>query len=849
MRAQGSAITAATTRSRVWPLVAAAAVLGLVPLGVLATWSIHLTTTAVRRQADQRVAGTAAASAAAIQQEMQGRASVVQSYATRPTFIKAMGSGDRSHIDSAQVRFQLNSLQRDELQDGLAFVATPKGTLVDIVPDTPSIVGKDFSYRDWYRGATSTGKVYVSRAYETQAAGGGLVVGVAALIRPESKPNAPTVGILVAASRLDSIQKFVDAFAKAQGVSLSVTDQAGALVARPGTPIVALTRPSNDPAVATALAGGSVTTASRSAGAKVLSATVPVAGIGWTVTATLPESVALAEIGNVRRGVEWITALLAAVLIGGLALVARSLRQKEQARLAVNEARLEADRANNAKSEFLSRMSHELRTPLNAILGFAQVLELDGDPAAKDGLGHIIKGGRHLLDLINEILDLSRIESGRLALSVEAVNVVDVVAEVVDLIRPIANADHVTLSVESPPLEGLHVRADRQRLKQVLVNLVANAVKYTPAHGHISVAYRSVEGAVRIIVADTGPGIPPDRRTQLFEPFERLGAEYSNVEGTGLGLSLSSSLVQLMGGTIGLDDNPDHGSAFWVELAEVEPIAQGATDPTQEPADDHVRHGPCTVLYVEDNPVNIKLVERMLEHRPDTTLHVATLGGEAVDLAAGYSADIVLLDLHLPDMSGEEVLQRLSQDPRTSHTPVVIVSADATPSQVQRLSDSGAAAYVTKPFDIDHLLRTIDRQATAHDVSAGAPAVQTASPNSEHLDPAFIANLRTALGDDGLADLIETFVAESSRQGQQLRELHPVVHREEVRRLAHSLKGSASMLGAERLVELLEELEAAQLQQVGDTDLNGAIEAELALVLHMLSHDGDDPSRQPLFRG
>ncbi len=387
-----------------------------------------------------------------------------------------------------------------------------------------------------------------------------------------------------------------------------------------------------------------------------------------------------------------------------------------EATLAAERARAEAERANLAKSEFLSRMSHELRTPMNSILGFGQVLaraELRVDQ--QKHVQHILKAGRHLLRLINEVLEIARIEAGRQSFSLEPVHVGTVMAEAIGLVRPMAEQHDV--EVEEGPSTGRDgfVHADRQRLTQVLLNLLSNAIKYNRPGGTVRLTCQADaagddgEPQVWLRVEDSGRGIEETRLHQLFTPFARLGAEQTEVEGTGLGLALSLRLAEAMGGTLVLESTGPEGSVFRLGLlGAANPLrrAEDAGIPTVAVEDGE--HGAATLLYVEDNLANLSLVETFLNMRPGWKLVPALQGRIGVELAREHQPDVVLLDLHLPDIPGEEVLRRLRSDSRTAGIPIIVISADATRDSLERLRGAGADAYLTKPLDLDEFLATLE---------------------------------------------------------------------------------------------------------------------------------------------
>ncbi|HEV8420372.1 MAG TPA: PAS domain S-box protein [Actinomycetota bacterium] len=1088
----------ARTHAGMGRLMAVLVVLAMVPLGLLAYSTVRLSTGAVKDEVKARMRSAASLSAGALQKEIQGVAEVVESYAARPTLVAALS--DHTQYDLPEIQNQLAELAGARPGIAATFVADPQGKLIDIVPPTPSIVGQDFTYRDWYRGVSATGRTYISTGYMSLATDHPLVVGVATFVRTsgDGTSQGGQLAILVAAYGLDEIQGFVDKYDAFQGVSVTVTDQRGFVLASPGGG-QALTSRATDPLVAAALKGKSAVATVRGPSGRLLSAYEPVPELDWTVTASVPERVALARVTHLRSGVVLVAAILAMVLAVGLLLLARALRARahaeadearlaaivesfddaiigitldgvitswnlgaerlywytadevvgqdisilappdrkeevarnleriregrrieqfetvrvtkdgtprdvsitssfvrdrngnvdgasviaqditdrkrmedavreseqryrllvenapdmvftvspeglvtslnsgfetitgwkredwigkdfapllhpddldasrnrtarmlrgeqlppsqvrirtssgawrnlesvssplakdgsvvqivgiardvterkvaedalraseertrliietasdavvgmdtngritdwnrqaestfgwsreeaigrvladtivppqyreahasglerflqtgqgpvlnrrvelaalhregrefpveltvcpvqwgptlgftafvrditerkqaeEQLRRARNEAerakeeaeqaKEEAERANRAKSEFLSRMSHELRTPLNAVLGFGQLLEMDSlNEEQQESVAQILKGGRHLLDLINEVLDIARIEVGRIALSLEPVAVDESVLGAVDLIRPLATERGIRLGTEISESSG-YVTADRQRLKQVLLNLLSNAVKYNRAGG--SVAVRCVPapgGWARVEVADDGPGIAPEYMSRLFVPFERLGAENSGVEGTGLGLALSKRLVEVMGGTLEVDSTPGRGSTFSVSL----PGAEGPESRLERGGSKGLvlaaLNGEGTILHIEDNPANLKLIERILSGLRGVKLLSAMQGSLGLDMARQHRPDVILLDLNLPDIQGQEVLGLLRADPRTRDIPVLVVSADATPEQLRNLRAAGAKAYLTKPLDVQRFLHVVD---------------------------------------------------------------------------------------------------------------------------------------------
>jgi PAS domain S-box-containing protein len=383
--------------------------------------------------------------------------------------------------------------------------------------------------------------------------------------------------------------------------------------------------------------------------------------------------------------------------------ISEDITDRKSAEQAAGDARAEAERANLAKSEFLSRMSHELRTPLNAVIGFGQLLELDElDVHQTEAVQQILGAGRHLLDLINEVLDISRIESGTVTLSLEPVHLATVLGDALLLIRPLADKAQVRLTSDGARNGDVYVVADQQRLQQVLLNLLSNAVKYNRVGGRISVrCTQQADGMVELAIADTGLGMRAEQVERLFEPFDRLGAEATDVEGTGLGLCLVKGFVEAMAGTIDVESEPDVGTTVRVRLAAVEE-PEPAT-----PIGDRPRPDGCTIVHIDDNRSSLQLVERLLEPLAGLRFFSATHGRAGIDLIHEHAPDVILLDLHLADGDGREVLGQLQRDPATAAVPVVVLSAAVTPDEAQRLRAAGAADVLAKPVDAASLLDAV----------------------------------------------------------------------------------------------------------------------------------------------
>lgn len=398
----------------------------------------------------------------------------------------------------------------------------------------------------------------------------------------------------------------------------------------------------------------------------------------------------------------------------------QDVTQEIEARTELIEARRLADQANQAKSEFLSNMSHELRTPMNAIIGFSQLLEYDDDLSEdqRESVLEIRKAGGHLLTLINEVLDLAKVESGKADIHMTVCDLQPLMQDCIALVKPLAAERHIELTLND--IGDIWVRSDPMRLKQVMLNLLSNGIKYNKEDGYVRLDVSTVaEGRVVISIQDSGIGIPAEKAGDLFQPFNRLNRDHDGIEGTGIGLSLTKRLVEQMDGTIGFDSVEGVGSTFWIDIpAAISDASEGGA--VGIPADDDLERAhidadaptgsdePFVILYIEDNPANLALVSRCLDGYADVELKAAHTGGLGVELARSLRPDLVLLDINLPDMDGYEVLEHLQSDAGTSEIPVVAVSANAMPSDIARGEQAAFDVYLTKPLDIKRFLTVID---------------------------------------------------------------------------------------------------------------------------------------------
>ena len=692
-----------------------ATLVALVPLALLARLTTARAQDAVRDEVALRLEVTTAMAAELLAEQLAGFVTLAEAEAARPRLVRAVAGGDPGRYDGAEIDRELRALLAS--RDGVAATGLlDLDGLLLASPVAPELVGKDFSGRDYYRGLTAAGDTYVSEAFESAQAGHPLVVTIATYVRaPAPAGGAPgrPRAVLVLGVQLDAVQPLVDSVAAVQGVQLWVADQRGKLLAAPGGRPPGLRAVGGEPIGRTAsLRPGQVGDVDLGDEAN-LGVHRPVDPLGWTVLAAVPHAEAYQGVEAIRGTVLATAIPLGLVVCFGIVLLVRLQRRQWRIEAALAVARDEARDASRLKTEFLSRISHELRTPLNAILGFGQLLQLDDLTAEqRDNVDQMLRGGRHLLGLINEVLDISRIETGSLALSVEVVDLLEIVTETADLIRPLAAEREIRLEVPSVVDRPWIVQADRQRLKQVLLNLASNAVKYNHHGGGIRITCHAAgQDRVGVVVADTGPGIPPDKMERLFLPFDRLGAEQTEVQGTGLGLALSQGLMEAMGGTLTAHSVEGEGTSFTLELAAGDdPAGRRDAAPPELPAPRQDAGGTDhTVLYVEDNPSNLQLVERVFAKRGGPRLLTTSEGELVQELARRHRPELILLDLHLPGIDGEEVLRRLRADPETAGLPVVVVSAEVNPWYRERLLAAGATDYLTKPLDVPRFLDVVER--------------------------------------------------------------------------------------------------------------------------------------------
>jgi signal transduction histidine kinase/DNA-binding response OmpR family regulator len=723
---------------------------------------------------------------------------VDESFANRPFLVDALADGNATQYDHRRIRETLLELSHVRRGIGTAFVADSSGRLVDIVPETPAILGKDFSFRDWYQGVTATGTAYVSEVYRSQAAGQPYVVAVAAPVWSDST-RTKRLGILVVAYTVSTIQEFAKKFAEARGVSVVVTDQRGTVIADPRSEWKGLVSRRDDPQTAAALAGKSGVGEDEEGGEELVVAYAPLADLGWTVESTIPTEAAYAAIGRLQWAVAVVSLLLAVFIVMKAWFVGRVVGQRQRAenlmksvldstrdgiaflepdgsigltnatldRMSAEFLKIRTDgttqdaaasvaerttdpdafRAGVAKmtgdpeyvgvweyemlsgqvirrytapvhdssgsilgrisvlsdvtaeregerlkGELMATVSHELRTPLASILGFSELLvsrELDAETRARY-LETVHHEAQRLTALINDFLDLQRIEEGGLTLALEPFDLGDLLQHEVELFAGQSSNHSLELELAD---EALVVMAERDRIAQVLANFLSNAIKYSPAGGSVRLSAETAGSMVRVSVTDTGLGIPGDQQRNIFTKFFRVdSSDTRRIGGTGLGLALSREIVETHGGRIGFDSSEGKGSTFWFELP-----SSGTGSANGRPR----------LLVIEDDADAAELLERYLA-KDGYVVDIASSGEEGLErLQNGSLPALILLDVRLGgEVDGWEVLGRLKDAAHTAGIPVLVCTAYGGRENAAVL---GAADFLPKPFTARQLRETVAR--------------------------------------------------------------------------------------------------------------------------------------------
>ena len=678
--------------------VGALAVAGaLVPLVVLATLTLTKSEAAVRHEVEARLRLTTSLSSALIAEQVGSIVSLIEGAAKRPRLVQALADGHPDRFDQAEIDQQLLALQ--EYRQG----RTTSG-LLDLdgilrgIPGAPELRGKDFSSRGYFKGVVATGGTYVSEAFVSAVQARPFVVSIATYVRaPATGGQAlgPPLGVLASSVELGEVQEIVDNVAAVQGVNLWIADQKGRLVAAPGGRPTALLPVASAPidSVAEVAAGRLVDVG----GEELLALRQQVLPLRWTVFAAVPRDQAYAGATSIRTTVLAIGGPLGVMVCAGIFLLLRTQRRQWRAEAHLALARDDAREASRQKSEFLANMSHELRTPLNAILGFSELMageQADGDnrTVPSDWIDHIRNGGRHLLVLINDVLDLSKVEAGHIELFPEPVDLCAAIDEAVAALGPLLRDRKLAVTTTVPPLT---IPTDRVRFRQILNNLLSNAIKFTPSGGQIFINAHRADAQIHVSVTDTGPGISLADQARVFTEFAQVGDVNLRTGGTGLGLPLARRLAQAHGGDLTLESEPGHGARFTLTLPAT-PHAEPGASP--DPA---ATAYPCGgILVIEDDTTASLLLRTRLE-RAGYLVTVAATGEDGLAAARSCEPDLVLLDLALPGPDGRLVLQQLKDDPQLRHIPVAVINIDDDQQVGVAL---GAVDYFVKPVQHDALL-------------------------------------------------------------------------------------------------------------------------------------------------
>jgi signal transduction histidine kinase/DNA-binding response OmpR family regulator len=698
--------------------VAVLALTTLVPLALLAWTSVALSSRAVEDQVQSAVRSSAVANANYVSKEMTSLAELVASYADRPFLRAAFGEGDPARYDLSAFEEQLSQLRGSRPGIATTFLAEPGGRLLAINPGTPGILGKDFSYRDWYRGVTTTGMPYVSEAYRSAATGEPLVTAAAAIVRDS---NGGRLGILVAAYNLTTLQDFADRPGPGQPVALTITDQRGTVVASSRRDAATTVGRRADPAPQLLPDGQP----DLVVGGRDVVATAAVPDLGWTVSAEVTKKQAFAAVRTLRTTVLAIAGGLALVLLAGLWLQLRTLRARARVEAELIDASEQAYEGARVKSEFLANMSHEIRTPMNGVLGMTELL-LDTALSAeqREYAQTVHRSAESLLSVIDQILDFSKIEAGQVGIESVDFNLRSCVDDAVGLLARQADERGLELVVLVQPDVPDRVRGDPGRLRQVLINLVGNAVKFT-AVGEVAVRVAPDTGApgvLRFEVVDTGVGIPPEAQARIFDSFAQADASTTRrYGGTGLGLSISQKLVRLLGGDIGLTST-SAGTTFWFTACFQEP----SEGPADLPA---VGLRGRRALVVDDNATNRLLLEQSLrgwgvevELAVDgpsglTAIRSATRAGEPFDVA--------LLDFHMPGQNGMQLAKAIRREQPAGEPRLLLLTSGGTRGDAVGARRAGIDGYLTKPVRHAALYDTLTTVLGLQGAPGSAPLVTT----------------------------------------------------------------------------------------------------------------------------